>query len=242
MVLERMIFFPSRDAGPPPSGVMEQWLRSADGVRLHAWYAEAGKDSPTLVWSHGNGGNIRDRADVLLMLRQRGLNVLAYDYRGYGQSQGRPDEDGVIRDAQAAYDHLRDAGVAAENLVCLGESLGGAVSLALAASRPCAAVVVVATFTTLKDVARHHYGVLGSVVGGRFDSLSRVAALRVPLLVAHGDQDEVVPFALGQRLYQAASMPKQFLRVPGASHNTVFTPVLVDAIARFVQEVLGTRR
>ena len=158
MSLDHFIFFPDRHVAPPPPGVVERWLTTADGVRLHAWHAVAPDRAPTLVWSHGNAGNIAGRAPVLQALAARGLGVLAYDYRGYGKSTGTPSEAGVYRDVEAAYDSVARPGV---RLVAFGESLRGAVSIHLVTVRPCAAIVAVSTFTTMRDVARSHYGVAG---------------------------------------------------------------------------------
>jgi hypothetical protein len=244
--LDRLIYFPDRAVPEPPGGVTERRFTAADGVELHAWYTEAADgrpagDAPTLVWSHGNGGNIAWREDVLLALAARGLNLLAYDYRGYGRSAGRPSEAGVLLDAEAAYDALAARGVPAGRIVAFGESLGGAVSIALARKRPCAAVIVVSTFTRLRDVARAHYGALALLAGNQFDSTERVRELDVPLMVAHGDRDEIVPFVLGEELFALARGKKTFVRVAGAHHNDVFEdPALLDAIARFAHEAAGT--
>ena len=234
MILDQFIFFPDSSVPLPPAGVEDRWITTEDGVRLHAWYAPAPNAMATVLWSHGNGGNIAGREEVVLALRDRRLNVLAYDYRGYGRSEGRPSEAGVYRDAHAVYDSERARGVAPERLICFGESLGGAVSIHLACERPCAGVAVVSTFTSLADVARRHYGPLGSLARGRFDSLALVPRLRVPILVAHGDLDEIVPFALGETLYAAAPEPKRFFRAEGAHHNDIFAhPGLLDAVAAF---------
>jgi uncharacterized protein len=240
MPLDRLVFFPDPYVPDPPPGVVERWITTADGVRLHAWFAAVPAAPATLVWSHGNGGNIGGRADVLLALAARGVSVLAYDYRGYGKSEGRPSEEGVYLDAEAVYDSERARGVPAERIVSLGESLGGAVSIYLATRRPCAGVVVVSAFTSLGAVARRHYGPIAVLAGNRFDSLARLRQLTVPLFVAHGDQDEIVPFDLGAQLFAAAHEPKRFFRARGAHHNDVFaTPGLIDAIAAFAREVTG---
>lgn len=234
MLIDNLIFVPERYVPEPPRGVEERWITTEDGMRIHAWHADAGDAAPTLVWSHGNGGNIAGRGEILLALRARGLSVLAYDYRGYGKSEGTPNEAGVYRDALAAYDSERARGTSAGRIICFGESLGGAVSLYLATERACAGVAVVSTFTTLRDVARSHFGPLAALAGGRFDSLARLRPLSVPLLVAHGDRDEIVPFALGEQLYAAAPEPKNFLRIAGAQHNDIFASrALLDAIAGF---------
>jgi fermentation-respiration switch protein FrsA (DUF1100 family) len=240
VLVEQLVFFPDRFVGAPPPGIEERWIAADDGVRLHAWYAPVRDPIATLVWSHGNGGNIAGREDVLLALQERGLAVLAYDYRGYGRSEGRPTEAGVYRDARAAYDSERARGVAPGTIVLFGESLGGAVSIHLAGERPCAGVAVVATFTSLAAVARRHYGALGALAGRRFDSLARLPLVRVPIFVAHGDADELVPFSLGETLYAAVSEPKQFFRAAGAGHNDVFAaPGLLDAIADFARSAVG---
>jgi fermentation-respiration switch protein FrsA (DUF1100 family) len=237
-MLDSLIFFPDPWVPDPPPGVEERWITTEDGVRIHAWRAPGPEAAPVLVWSHGNGGNIGGRAEVLLALAARGLAVLAYDYRGYGRSEGRPSEEGVYRDVLAAYESLRAEGVPPGRIVAFGESLGGAVSIYLASQRPVAGVALVSAFPTLAAVARRHYGPLAVLAGSRFDSRARLRALSVPLFVAHGDEDEIVPYDLGEALFAAANEPKRFLRVRGAHHNDIFAwPGLLDAIAAFAREV-----
>jgi uncharacterized protein len=241
VILDTLIFFPDRTSSPPPAGVEERTFTAADGTRLAAFHAPAPDGTaPVLVWSHGNAGNVSNRADVLVALADRGLGVLAFDYRGYGRSEGRPSEEGVYVDAEAAYDLLRSDGVPAERIVAFGESIGGAVAIELARRRPCAALVVLSTFTTLNEVARIHYGPLAALLSTRFPSIDRIAALAIPLLVLHGDRDEIVPFALGRGLFAAAREPKRFVVVPGASHNDVFDRRdVLDAIAAFAREAVA---
>jgi fermentation-respiration switch protein FrsA (DUF1100 family) len=237
-LIDSFTFFPSREVGPLPPGATERWIETPDGERLHAWHAVGAAAGPTLVWSHGNAGNIASRAWLVQALAARGLRVLAYDYRGYGRSTGSPSEAGVYRDALAVFDDEVRRGTPAGAIVCFGESLGGAVSINLATERPCAGVIVVSTFTRLADVARRHYGPLGALAGKRFDSLARVVRLQVPLFVAHGDQDEIVPFEQGERLFAAAPGPKRFFRVANAHHDDPFaSSALVDAVAAFAREV-----
>jgi fermentation-respiration switch protein FrsA (DUF1100 family) len=233
-VIDHFTFFPERAVDPAPAGVEERWIVTEDSQRLHAWYAPGRASAPTVLWSHGNAGNIGSRREVFRALSQRGLDVLAYDYRGYGKSDGTPHEAGVYLDAVAVFDSAVARGGDPRAIVCFGESLGGAVSIVLALQRPCAAVVVVSTFTRLADVGRWHYGPLGMLARHRFDSLGRVARLSTPILVAHGDQDEIVPFALGRRLFEAAPEPKRFYRIAGAHHNDALgSAALLDAVAAF---------
>jgi fermentation-respiration switch protein FrsA (DUF1100 family) len=224
-------FHADRYVADPPPGVEERWITTADGVRLHAWYAPAREARPTLVWSHGNGVSIARRPGVLRALAEQGLGVLAYDYRGCGRSGGRPSEKGLYRDALAAYENARRDGVPPAHIVCFGESLGGAVSIFLASRRPCAGVAAVSTFTRLADMYRG-FGPLGLIA--RFDSLARIRRLSVPILIAHGDRDEMIRFELGERLFAAAKEPKRFVRVPGAHHSNVLaSAALLDEIAAF---------
>ena len=237
MWLDRFIFFPDRRVGPAPAGVEERWIATPDGLRLHAWYVPPSDRGPVLLWSHGNAGNIDSRRALLPALAARGLGVLAYDYRGYGRSEGSPGEPGVYLDGAAAFDDLVTRGTDPATIVCFGESLGGAVSIEVATRRACRAVIVVSTFTRLADVARRHYGPLGSLARDRFDSLARLPRVSAPVLIAHGDQDEIVPFELGERLFATASEPKRFFRIAGAGHNDALgRPALLDAIALFARE------
>jgi fermentation-respiration switch protein FrsA (DUF1100 family) len=170
-----------------------------------------------------------------------GLGVLAYDYRGYGRSGGRPSEAGVYRDAEGAFDAVVRGGAEPGRVVCFGESLGGAVSIHLATERRCSGVAVVSTFTRLRDVARAHYGPVAFLAGNRFDSLGRVGRLRVPFFAAHGTDDDIVPFGLGERLAAAAPEPKRFLRLPGRRHNDVLgDPLLLDGVATFARTCAGS--
>lgn len=235
--IDRFIFFPDRRVGPPPTGVEERWILTEDGPRLHAWYVPPREGGPVLLWSHGNAGNIDSRRSVLLALAARGLGVLAYDYRGYGRSEGSPSEAGVYRDATAAFDDLVARGVDPAAIVCFGESLGGAVSIELATRRRCGAIIAVSTFTRLGDLARRHYGLLGSLAGGRFDSLARLPRVSAPVLIAHGDRDEIVPIDMGERLFAAAPALKRFVRITGADHDDALERVdLLDAIAEFARQ------
>jgi uncharacterized protein len=234
-VIDRFIFFPSGFVSDPPEGISERWLTAADGTRIHAWQTTHAHPRASLVWSHGNAGNVSTRAQVMVALAARGFDVLAYDYRGYGKSEGTPGEAGVYLDAEAAFDDQIRRGVPASRIVCFGESLGGAVSIHLAIRRPCGAVAVASTFTSLREVARVHYGPLALFAGGRFDSASAIRTLSVPFFAAHGDRDDVVPLALGERLFAAAPEPKRFVRVRGAGHDDVLGSALfLDEVAKFV--------
>ena len=225
----RFIYFPSRAHEATPAGLglpSEDVLFTAeDGVRLHGWFLPVRGARWTVLLSHGNAGNISHRLDRTLFLQTRlGASVLLYDYRGYGRSEGSPDEPGTYRDARAAYRYLvEQRRVPPERLVLFGESLGSAVSLDLALAHPAAALILEAPFTSLPAMARTTiFFPLAPFVRTRYDNLEKVGRLRMPLLVLQGDHDEIVPFAQGRRLFEAAPGPKRFFAIPGAGHNDTF--------------------
>jgi len=225
----RFIYFPSRahEVTPKALGLAfeDVTLTADDGVRLHAWYLPVANPRWTVLVSHGNGGNVSHRLDRALLLQARlGASVLLYDYRGYGRSEGSPDEAGTYRDARAAYQWLVEHKKARlGQLVLFGESLGSAVALDLALSKPAAALVLESPFTSVPDMARTTIFLpLAPFVRTRYDNLAKVVRLRMPLLVLHGDHDGVVPFALGRRLFEAAPEPKRFYAIPGADHNDTY--------------------
>ena len=225
----RFIYFPSRAHEATPAGLgipsEEVRLTAEDGVRLHGWFLPVQGARWTVLLSHGNAGNISHRLDRTLFLQTRlGASVLLYDYRGYGSSEGSPDEPGTYRDARAAYRYLvEQKQVPPERLVLFGESLGSAVSLDLALAHPAAALILEAPFTSVPAMARTTiFFPLAPFVRTRYDNLEKVGRLRMPLLVLQGDHDEVVPFAQGRRLFEAAPGPKRFFAIPGAGHNDTF--------------------
>jgi uncharacterized protein len=170
---------------------------------------------------HGNAGNVGDRLPHVALLSAAGFDVLAFDYRGYGRSTGRPSEDGTHRDARAARDALlRQDGVDAARVLYLGESLGGAVALALAVELPPAGLILQSTFTSVRDMARLHYPFIPrALVPDAYPSLRLIRRLRAPLLVLHGARDRIVPLMHGEALFEAAPGPKRIEVLPGAAHN-----------------------
>jgi len=235
-LLERgFIYFPLRyPAGvwdPALLGVEaeEVWFEAADGTRLHGWWIEAqgrapSSGAPVLLWSHGNAGNLTHRAPHAGALARQGLSVFLFDYRGYGRSEGRPSEEGLYLDAEAAYAYLAEVrGIPPQRLILLGVSLGCAPAARLAARVEHAGTILVSPFTSAKVMARRmFFGLpLGFLTAAEFPVSTWVAQRSRPLLVIHGDADTVVPFKLGQEVYSAAAEPKQFLTLPGAGHNNI---------------------
>ena len=224
------IYFPTKElsATPADAGLefVDATVETDDGVNLHGWWVPGRNDEVTLLWFHGNAGNLGDRVGLLELLHDElGIGIFAVDYRGYGRSEGKPSETGLYADAQAALDAAQNyAGASSEEIVIFGQSLGAAVAVELATSQPVRGVVLEAAFTSIRDMARHHYSFLpvGPLLRTSFDSESRIATIDAPLLMVHGQNDEIVPLDMGRRLFAAAEEPKEFSKVEGAGHNDVY--------------------
>lgn len=192
-------------------------VSTADGVRIHGWHLR-GPRPATLLYSHGNAGNISHRISKLRALHDRlGLSILIFDYRGYGRSEGSPDETGTYADARAMRAWLRARGW--EPVVYLGASLGAAVAVALAAEDPPAALVLEAPFASVQAMANATVPGAGWLFRTRYDAVGTIPRVRAPVLILHGDADEVVPYRQGRAVFEAAREPKAFATIPGAHHN-----------------------
>ncbi|MEM9406170.1 MAG: alpha/beta hydrolase [Acidobacteriota bacterium] len=201
------------------------WFESSDGVQLHGWWIPFKRARGTVLYCHGNAGNITNRIGVYRFLRRLRLNVLTYDYRGYGRSDGAPSEKGLYLDAQAAHDFLTESvGESNERIVLFGHSLGGAVAIDLATQREAAGLVVQSSFTDLREMAKVRFRSLPMhlITRNHFRSLSKVPTIDIPKLFIHGTQDETIPFAVGQSLYEAAAEPKEWFPIEHAGHNDVY--------------------
>lgn len=236
-----LVYFPSRypegDWSLKP-GVEDARFSSADGTELHGWFLEVEHPRGVILFCHGNGGSIAGRRGLLDALRHLRVSALLWDYRGYGRSGGSPNEAGILQDARAARTWLaRRAGVAADQIVLWGESMGGAVAVDLAPDGA-RGLILENTFTTMPDVAHWHYPWLPArtLMKNRYDSLARIARYHGPLLQFHGDADTIVPYSLGEQLFAAANEPKQFVTISGANHND---PRRAETFAR-IGEFLDT--
>jgi fermentation-respiration switch protein FrsA (DUF1100 family) len=218
----RFIYFPSRTLAADPGTVglafRDVSFTAADGVRLHGWLIP-GRAPITLLYSHGNAGNIGDRVRIArLLVDQLGVGVFMYDYRGYGRSEGVPSEAGLVSDAIGARAALLREGVPAERVVYFGRSLGSAITLDLALAHPPRGVVLESPFASVRAMANTVVPGAGYLFRTRWDSLAKIPQLRAPLLVIHGDADEVVPYDQGLALFAAAPEPKTMFMIPGGRH------------------------
>jgi fermentation-respiration switch protein FrsA (DUF1100 family) len=227
---DSFIYFPPRfPEGFPPAHafrlpVEDVWLTTQDNIRLNAWYLPSPGSEKALLWFHGNAENIGHGLGQAVFYSRLGVNVLAVDYRGYGRSEGSPDEAGVYRDADAAYDYLIQVRhIQPKNIVIYGHSLGGAVAIDLASRRECGGLIVQSSFTSIRDMARRTFRIplFEYIPKSRFNSLAKIPRVRAAILIVHGTRDETVPFSMGQRLFAAAPEPKFFLPIEGAGHNDV---------------------
>ncbi len=216
---DKLIYFPVKD-GVGASPGEEVWLDTADGVRIHGWYLPRPGAKRAILHLHGNAGNLEDRRDLLKDLSALDAAVFAIDYRGYGKSAGAPSEPGLYADAKAAFDWLR-AREPSLPLVLHGESLGGAVAVELASKEPCAALIVQSTFTSTRDMASQVLPWFPArwLMRSNFDNLSKVRTLKIPKLFLHSRDDEMIPFAMAERLFEAAAEPKEREWFKHAGHN-----------------------
>jgi uncharacterized protein len=210
-------------------------ITAADGTKLAAWYRPAAAGRPTFLFLHGQGGSLVAQTTRWEQLSERGWGVLALSYRGYPMSDGTPTEEGLALDARAAFGWLAGK-VPPDTIVIHGHSLGSGVATRLAADVPARALVLEAPFTAASDLGAERYPWLPVrlLMRDQYRSRDRVALVKSPLLIVHGDADIVVPFAHGERLFALGREPKAFVRVPGGGHNTLAATGLYDHVAAFL--------
>jgi fermentation-respiration switch protein FrsA (DUF1100 family) len=240
---DRLVYFPANTLPVTPRALGIEHedisLTTDDGVHLHGWFVPAPQARATVLFLHGNGGNVSHRLDKIDIFRRLALNVFIIDYRGYGKSGGKPSEDGTYRDARTAWNYLtRTRAIPVSRIVIYGESLGAAVALNLAREHPPRALIVDSSFLSVPDLGAELYPWLPVrwLTRFRYDSMNLIPQVRVPILVIHSRGDDIVPFHHGQRLFAAANEPKQFLQIEG-SHNEGFLVSgdrYVDGIAAFL--------
>ena len=229
MIDRQFIFFPEKELAETPAqwGLSFEDVRftASDGVKLHGWYVP-GSGEVTWLWFHGNAGNISHRLeDLMLLHRNLDVNVFLFDYRGYGLSEGQVSEEGTYRDAAGALDYLLSRqDVDPQKIVYFGRSLGAAVAVWLASEHEPYGLVLESPFTSVKDMAQKAYPRLPLylLVRTKYDSLSKIGGLSCPILILHGDEDEIVPIGQGRKLYDAATEPKSFYEIQGAAHNNTY--------------------
>jgi hypothetical protein len=210
-------------------------LTAADGVRIAAWHVAPRDGKPVILYFHGNGGALRFRVERFHRLVADGIGLVALEYRGYGGFGGGPSEPGLIADGEAAY-RFAAARYPAQQLVLWGESLGSGVAIAIAAERPVGRVILEAPFTSAVAVGARHYWYLpvSLLMKDQFHSDTRIGKVTAPVMIMHGVHDRVVPYAMGEQLFDLANQPKHFARFLDGGHEDLDANGALDAVARFL--------
>jgi len=243
-----LVYFPNigreHAATPAAFGLAHEdvTIETEDGEKLHAWWIPAAERRGTVLLFHGNAGNISHRLDYARMFRGLGYDTLLVDYRGYGRSTGTPTEEGTYRDALASWRWLTGTkALRADQIVLFGESLGGAVGCWLAERYRPRALVLASTFTSVPDLGAEVYRFLPVRLMSRFkyDTHACLSRVEAPVLVVHSPRDDIIPYAHGRRLYDAARGPKAFLEIDGG-HNDGFVfmrPEWVQGVGDFLERL-----
>jgi len=245
MLLERPLVFPAPHHGdwnPTRFAYEEAQFTAADGTRLHGWFLEHPQAREVVLYAHGNGENVAHVAPWMdIVRRDLEVSILVFDYRGYGKSEGIPDEAGIVADARAARRWLAQrTGLAETDIVLFGRSLGGAVLIDLAANDGARALIVQNAFSSLPDVAAYHYPWLPVrwLMRTRLNAAAKIGQYEGPLLQTHGAADQVVPIRFGRQLFEAATTAdKEFLELPGCDHNDADWAAIRQAVDHFLSRL-----
>jgi fermentation-respiration switch protein FrsA (DUF1100 family) len=244
---QKGLYHPYKDIPETPKNLgipfEEIDFKTADGQTLNGWFAPAKDARITVLYFHGNAGNISHRLHKVKFFHEMGVNFFIFDYRGYGKSTGTPGEKGLYSDAQAAYDYVASRNDVDNNkIVVYGKSLGGPVAADLCVNRKAAALILEGSFASVVLRAQQLYPFLPMrlLVVQKYDTMAKVKHLLIPKLIAHGRQDEVISFHHGEILFGAAAQPKQFLPFEGGHNDDIFvvSPAYTDALNTFFRKYL----
>jgi hypothetical protein len=245
--LDRFMYFPVKGLGAEPADFglegEDVEFTSPDGTNLHGWYFSRPGSRAVLVFLHGNAGNISHRLATVRQLLRAPVDIFLFDYRGYGRSAGEARGEGPLLDAGAALEAVRSRpGTSGKKIVLLGESIGGAMAFVLAGREKVDGVITLSAFTSTRGVARSMplYWVFSFILPDRYNALEAVARSEAPVLVIHGEDDEIIPFSHGERLYAAAGEGRDSFWVEKGMHNDLFAVAgmeIVDRITQFVESL-----
>ena len=243
-----LVFFPDRKISITPAGwglsFEDVYLDVEQGVRIHGWYVPRQGAKQVVLFLHGNAGNMSHRGDSIRVFHRLGFNVFIIDYRGYGNSTGKPGEKGIYADAEAAWKYLLETkGFQRRQVIVFGRSLGGSVAAWLAARHRPALLIVESSFRSARAMANRVLPGFSWLVllRYRFNTADAVRKVRSPVLVVHSVDDEIIPFSHGQRIYESANPPKELLKISG-SHNGGFIssqPGYEQGLAAFIRKYIG---
>jgi fermentation-respiration switch protein FrsA (DUF1100 family) len=233
--------YPEGNWAPPGLAFEDAYFQSADGVKLHGWYVPHEHPKAIILYCHGNAGNLSIWADVVRVLHDyAGSTVMIFDYRGFGKSEGKPSEAGVLADARAARAWLaKRANCSEQDIVVMGRSLGGAVAIDLASADGARGLILESTFTSMPEVGKTLFPLLPMklLMRSRFKSIAKIGNYHGPLLYSHGTSDRLIPFEMGKKLFDAANEPKQFVTISGSDHNDPQTQEYYDALVAFLDRL-----
>lgn len=224
-----LVFYPQAQWDAMPSDWRLNYeditFDTEDGKKLHGWFFPTNPASPLMLFCHGNAGNISHRLDNVRLLLDQGFQVFIFDYRGYGNSEGRPSEAGIYRDGVAAYDFLVSIKqIPPDRIIPFGRSLGASVAIEISLRRKVKSLIVESGFTSTRAMAKgmFPFTFFSFLLPLHYNNLEKIAKVNVPKLFIHGVEDEIVPFSMGKRLFEAASAPKYFYPIRGAGHNDTY--------------------
>jgi len=242
---QKSVFFPNKIVKVNPEILHmpfeDVYFGTKDNLKINGWFIPTEGSKYTILYFHGNAGNLADRLEKIELLKKIGLNIFIIDYRGFGKSQGRPTEKGVYLDADAAYDYLiKDRKIGPDQIVLFGESIGSAVAIELASKVKVRGMILEGAFSKAKDMVNKIYPLLPAFLfSNMYDSLSKIKNISCPKLFIHSKNDEIVPFKLAQKLFYAAKEPKKLIEVSG-EHNDVFwasQDEFISSITEFIKEL-----
>lgn len=248
VIQSRLIYYPASQLPYTPADISLEYedifFTTEDSVQLNGWFVPHDDARGTILFQHGNAGNISGRLATILLIHKLRLNVLIYDYRGYGKSEGNPTEEGTYRDARAAWNYLtKERAIQPGQIILMGRSLGGAVAAWLATKVQPGGVILESTFTSAADLGAELYPLFPVrwIIHFNYTTINSLKKIDVPLLIVHSKEDDLVPFSHGKKLFEAANEPKIFLEIQG-NHGNGFLETgerYVQALDRFIDTVQG---
>lgn len=241
---DKMVFVPTRNSVMTPDefGIKfeEVSLRVSEQDSIHGWYFPVDSSAPTILFCYGNAGNKSRRMISIQFFIEQGLNLVIFDYRGYGQSDGKPGETNCYDDVERVYRWLVDEKkISPKKIIIFGRSLGGAIAIELATRVECAGLIVESSFTSIPDMSRlmFPYMFTDQLTKNKFDSIKKIKSVECPLLVTHSVEDDLIPFSMGRKLFEQGAEPKMFFELTGRHNDRDFLrdSAYIQTIKEFVQ-------
>jgi fermentation-respiration switch protein FrsA (DUF1100 family) len=226
-IVNQIAFYPDKtnvlSKDSLPSDIKEFFVNTEDQIKVQGLYLPLASSDKVLIYFHGNAGNIYNRIPDLIQLQQSGVNVIGAGYRGYGKSEGSPSEEGIYRDAHATFKYAtEELGFSENNIIIFGRSIGTAAALDVSRNSNIRGLMLITPLTSGKAHAKATgLGLLSPLAGDAFNNLSKIKYIKSPLLVLHGTNDRIIPFSMGEEIFDAAQTEKKFVKIEGAGHNNL---------------------